>query len=202
MALCEALLTTALPQNVDEVVAIIKTVLDNHPLYDGEVRAVLELVSEGESKEVHAELLADYWSAEQLAAAREAVHGLLPVDWLVDGIDICDVAPTPSFNDIDEVVENVDWDHIWCSTRPKHVTPSSEILELPESWEAELLGRFHSLDVSAVLGRLWGLVPAVLQTAWLLILKGHAPALRANPSFWASPLAVPFRHLQHSVQAN
>ena len=201
MALCEALLTTALPQNVDEVVAIIKMVLDNHPLYDGEVRAVLELVSE-EIQEVHAELLADYWSAEQLAAASEAVRGLLPVDWLVDGIDLRDVAPTPSFNDIDEVVEKVDWDHIWCSTRPKHVTPSSEILELPESWEAELLGGFHSLDVSAVRGHLWGLVPAILQTAWLSILKGHAPALRANPSFWASPLAVPFRHLQHSVQAN
>ena len=72
-------------------------------------------------------------------------------------------AEVREINDIETEVGKGDWDAICCSTRTKHVTPSGETLELPDSWEAELLGRFHALDVLAAYGHLWELVPEALK---------------------------------------
>ena len=76
--------------------------------------------------------------------------------------------------------------------------PSSEGLELLENWEAELLGSIKALDVSAVCNHMWDIVPDALKATWLLILKRHQTAFKAQQSFWDLQLAVPVRHLRHS----
>ena len=42
--LCDKLFTADLPEIIDEVAGIIKTVLDNYSLYKNEIREILELV--------------------------------------------------------------------------------------------------------------------------------------------------------------
>ena len=103
-----------------------------------------------------------------------------------------------SFGEHAAEVERVDWDALWCATRRKHVTPSREVVELSDDWETELLDKLRTLDVSDVRNHLWDIVPKALKEVWLLILKGHEPALNAQQSFWTLQLAVPFRHLRHS----
>ena len=87
------------------------------------MRDILVLIEGGELHQVHAELLDDYWSQAQFAAAVAAIEELINIDWVKDGIGGGneDVAPT-SFNDIAVEIGKVDWDAIWCATRTKHVT--------------------------------------------------------------------------------
>ena len=196
-AVCEKLLSAMLPSAVDAVILHLKRVIDDYPLYADEITELLTIVA-GEVCAVQDELLGDYWSAEQLKAATDAVAMLLATDWASDGIPAAEEPLSASFGEIAVEVENIDWDALWCATRRKHVTPSREVVELSDDWEAELFDKLRTLDVSAVHNHLWDVVPSGLKKVWLLVLDGHEPALIAQQPFWTLQLAVPFRHLCHS----
>ena len=91
-AVCEELLSAMLPSAVDAVITELLTIVA------------------GEVREVQDELLADYWSTEQLKAATDAVAMLLATDWASDGIPAAEESLSTSFGEIAVEVENVDWD--------------------------------------------------------------------------------------------